>query len=106
MHIEVISDLIAERNLAQLNNLLINAVNNDASIGWLPPLTEAEAEIYWRERINAVSSGTCILFVAWEDNTIIGSAQLSLIDKPNGNHRAEVQKVMVHTDYRRRGIAR
>ena len=31
--------------------------------------------------------------------------QLSICGKPNGRHRAEVQKLMVHRDARRRGVA-
>ena len=40
-----------------------------------------------------------------EASEIVGSAQLALGTKPNGRHRAEVQKVMVRPWYRRRGIA-
>jgi GNAT superfamily N-acetyltransferase len=32
--------------------------------------------------------------------------QLALVTKQNGLHRAEVQKLLVHTDFRQRGIAR
>jgi ribosomal protein S18 acetylase RimI-like enzyme len=32
--------------------------------------------------------------------------QLALATKENGRHRAEVQKLLVHTRFRRRGIAR
>ena len=35
---------------------------------------------------------------------IIGSAQLNLASRPNGRHRAEVQKVMVSPSHRRRGL--
>lgn len=105
MRIEVASEALALRYLAQLNNLLINNVNSGASIGWLPPMQEAAAESYWRSRITEIGAGSRILLFAWEDELIVGSAQLGLEQRENGNHRAEVQKVMVHTDYRRRGIA-
>ncbi len=35
---------------------------------------------------------------------IIGTAHLAFPWQPNGNHRAEVQKVLVHTCARKRGL--
>lgn len=106
MHIEVAGAAVAQENLPQLNDLLIATVNSGASIGWLPPMKETVADRYWHSRIAAIGEGHCVLLLAWEEATLIGSAQLSLEQRENGNHRAEVQKVMVHTDYRRRGVAR
>lgn len=106
MRIEIASQTAAEQNLAQLNALLINNVDSGASIGWLPPLQESEAESYWRSRFVEIGAGSRVLLFAWEHERIIGSAQLGLEQRENGNHRAEVQKVMVHTDFRQRGIGR
>jgi ribosomal protein S18 acetylase RimI-like enzyme len=36
---------------------------------------------------------------------LVGTVQLALATKPNGRHRGEVQKLLVHTTARRRGIA-
>ena len=105
MHIEVANEAVAQQHLPQLNDLLINSVNSGASIGWIPPLSEESAEDYWRSRIAEIGVGSRVLLLAWEGETIVGSAQLGLEQRENGNHRAEVQKVMVHTDYRRRGVA-
>jgi ribosomal protein S18 acetylase RimI-like enzyme len=105
MRIELASEAAAQECLPQLNELLMNAVNSGASIGWLPPLNEAAAESYWNSRMPEISAGNRVLLLGWEGDTLVGSAQLGLEQRENGNHRAEVQKVMVHTDYRRRGIA-
>ena len=88
----------------QLNDLLIDVVNAGASIGFMPPLDTAGADAYWRSRETAIQAGTCVLLVARLDDRIVGSGQLGLELRANGNHRAEVQKLMVHTAYRRRGI--
>ena len=40
------------------------------------------------------------------DGALVGTAQLLLATRPNGSHRAEVAKVIVHTKARRRGIGR
>ena len=45
------------------------------------------------------------MLVASEGERVVGAAQLSLVTKQNGLHRAEVQKVLVHSKFRRRGIA-
>ena len=106
MRIEIASEAATRQNLAQLIDLLVNTVNDGASIGWIPPIDKATAADYWQERIPEIGAGNRVLWLAWEGEMLIGSAQLGLEQRENGNHRAEVQKVMVRTDYRRRGIAR
>lgn len=87
--------------------LLQDAVNSGASIGFLMPLAEAVAEKYWRGIAVDVAAGSRILIAAYEaDDALVGTAQLDLVMKPNAPHRAEVQKLLVHTNYRGRGIGK
>ncbi|HYJ47177.1 MAG TPA: GNAT family N-acetyltransferase, partial [Pyrinomonadaceae bacterium] len=58
------------------------------------------------ETLNEVGQGTRILLVSREAGRVTGSVQLSLVTKQNGLHRAEVQKLLVHTSFRGQGIAR
>ncbi|PHM35837.1 GNAT family N-acetyltransferase [Xenorhabdus innexi] len=88
----------------ELINLLHNCVEDGASIGFIPPLEINEAAQYWQDVEKDLVSGNRLLLVAMEDNNIAGSVQLCLCRKKNGKHRADVEKLMVHTDYRRRGI--
>lgn len=106
MHIENATQATAQQHLRPLMNLLINNVDGGASIGWLPPMKESAAQTYWYSRFAEIGAGSRILLLAWEAEILVGSAQLALEQRQNGSHRAEVQKVMVHTAYRRRGIAR
>ena len=46
------------------------------------------------------------LLVAQQDERVVGAVQIALEPRKNGDHRGEVQKLMVHMDYRRQGIAR
>ncbi|MNH14090.1 Acetyltransferase [compost metagenome] len=39
-----------------------------------------------------------------KDEEVLGSVQLGLCQKPNGLNRAEVQKLLVHSEARRRGL--
>jgi GNAT superfamily N-acetyltransferase len=104
--IERLSEEQAKIILSQLVALLQDAVHNGSSVGFLPPLAIETAEEYWLEALNEVEQGKRILLVASEAGDVAGAAQLALATKQNGLHRAEVQKLVVHTRFRRRGVAR
>jgi GNAT superfamily N-acetyltransferase len=90
-----------------LVDILVDAVDGGASLGFLPPLTRSEAAAYWRTVTEAVSDGTRVLLVARDDGSeVVGTGQLALETRANGRHRAEVMKVMVHRRARRRGAGR
>ncbi|HMN31691.1 MAG TPA: GNAT family N-acetyltransferase, partial [Caldilineaceae bacterium] len=93
-------------HIKALAQLLQVVVDEGASIGFLPPLAEAEAQLYWKKALADVADGHRLLFAAWQAQQLAGSVQLSLETRRNGDHRAEVQKLMVHPSFRRRGIAR
>lgn len=91
-----------EENMYKLSELLVLTVEKGASIGFLPPLKFSDAKEYWESVLNP----DVILFVAELNNQIVGSIQLHLCAKQNGNHRAEIAKLMAHPHYRRKGIGR
>lgn len=91
-----------EGSISELTNLLIQVVEDGASIGFLPPLSQINAQRYWETVIQT----DIILFVARMNKHIVGSVQIHLCSKENGLHRAEIAKLMVHPAYRRKGIAR
>ena len=92
--------------LPELVALLQDTVDDGASVGFLRPLSTVIAERYWLEVIRDVAEQSRILLVTRRDGLMVGSVQLGLCTKPNGVHRAEVQKLLVHTESRRRGIGR
>jgi acetyltransferase len=96
----------AEKETAQLADLLIDAVDSGASIGFIPPISRDEALDYWRDVIAAMRTGHRLLLVAIDEDLIQGSVQIHLEPRPNGNHRAEVIKLFVHRRARRRGLAK
>ncbi len=97
---------LAERNIDQLVALLMDAVDSGASVGFMPPLGEAEAQSYWRSVVAALRDGSRVLLVALDEEIVQGSVQLGLEMRANGKHRAEVMKLFVHRRARRRGLAR
>lgn len=88
--------------LDQLAELLVEIVDDGASVGFLPPLDPAEARTYW----SGVLGPGVVLLVAEERGRIVGTAQLHLEQRANGRHRAEVAKLMVYPSARRRGLGR
>ncbi len=108
MLIELLGSTPAAEDLHDLRALLTDCVNHGASIGFLAPLQEADAAAYWQKVLGEMQAGQRVIFAARErpGGPIIGSAQLGLETRPNGVHRAEVQKVLVLSTHRRRGIAR
>jgi len=96
----------AERDIRQLADLLIDAVDGGASVGFLPPLEASEALDYWRGVIVAMRDGSRILLVAADGDLIQGSVQIDLETRANGKHRAEAIKLFVHRRARRQGLAK
>ena len=96
----------ADAAIEQLTSLLIDSVEGGASVGFLPPLSIEDARSYWREVIAAIHSGSRVLLVASDEGRILGAVQLALETRRNGDHRAELIKLMVHSAARRRGVAR
>jgi len=91
-----------DKHLHELSDLLIRVVEMGASIGFLPPMKIEDAMSYWE----AVLKNENILIVAKLNNQIVGSVQLQLSAKQNGQHRAELAKLMTHPTHRRNGIGR
>jgi acetyltransferase len=95
----------AKRFVPKLAALLQDGVNNGAAMGFLAPLSFEEAQGYWQEVAEALGQPYRVLLVALEGEEVVGSVQLDLASRPNGLHRAEVMKVLVHTNHRRKRIA-
>jgi acetyltransferase len=89
-----------------LADLLCDAVDSGASIGFLPPVLRNEANSYWESVEQAMRNGSRVLIVASDASGIAGAVQLGLEMRANGNHRAEVMKLMVHRRSRGRGLGR
>jgi acetyltransferase len=92
--------------LEQLIHLLRDAVASGASVGFLPSLDDEEARDYWKTVFQDIAQRTRVLLVAREAGQIIGSVQLALATQPNAWHRADVQKLLVLSNQRGRGIGR
>lgn len=89
----------------ELAALLIEAVEDGASVGFLAPLDRAAAAIWWRERAAAVEAGSHQVWIARDDERLAGTIGLVKAALPNARHRAEVAKLVVRPSARNRGSA-
>jgi len=87
-----------------LCTLLMDAVHDGASVGFLAPLARDTARRYW-EKVFASFSDGVVIWVAEEGGEVVGTVQLSLCGKENGRHRADVQKLLVLRARRGKGIS-
>ena len=104
-----ISELTSPPSLelfSELVELLQDSVTGGASVGWTETPSTKDARNYWTQVLEAVGRGERALFVATDNHVCAGAIQLAFAPRQNARHRADVQRLMVHSQYRRRGIGR
>jgi len=84
--------------------LLLDAVQHGASVGFMDDLDAPQANRYFDEVHTQLELGNLLLWVLIEDQRVLASVQLVLCQKANGLNRAEVQKLLVLNEARRRGL--
>ncbi|MFF6977825.1 GNAT family N-acetyltransferase [Streptomyces sp. NPDC008343] len=92
--------------VGDLADLLVDTVEDGASVGFLAPLDRTAALGWWKERAASVAAGQWEAWVAREGERTVGTVSLAFPDKPNSRHRAELVKLMVHRDARGQGLGR
>ncbi len=89
-----------------LAEVLFDCVDGGASVGFMQPFSLARAAQFWSGVADAVERDSTALWVgARPDGGISGTVQLQLAVPENQPHRAEVAKLLVHRQARRRGLA-
>jgi ribosomal protein S18 acetylase RimI-like enzyme len=104
--ISVFSADALESRLAEFADLLHACVHGGASIGFVLPFSQEDADAFWRRKIlPAMRAGGVLLLAAQRGGRIAGTVQLDYATPANQLHRAEARKLLVHPDFRRQGIA-
>jgi GNAT superfamily N-acetyltransferase len=93
----------AARRLAEI---LLACVQDGASVSFMASLSLDEAMAFWRARAKEVAVGQRILLGAYADGVMQGTVTLDCAMPPNQPHHGAVQKMLVHPQARRRGLAR
>lgn len=90
-----------------LADILHATVNDGAAVSFVWPFSLGDSRAFWSEKVfPTVRSGGCILFAAHVEERIVGTVQLHIDLPPNQPHRGDVSKLLVHPQFRRRGLAR
>lgn len=96
----------AHAQCSALTEILIACVNGGASVSFMAPLAREKAEDFWRNVAGSVERGERLLAVARDarGGRLLGTVQILLKQPENQAHRADVAKMLVHPEARRRGI--
>lgn len=96
-----------DAELDMLAEVLHAVVHDGASVSFVVPFSHDDARRFWSDKVlpDVINASRRVL-VARSAGKIVGTVQLEMAGQPNQQHRAEVAKLLVHPDVRRRGIAR
>lgn len=101
--IERLKPPVSNADVRALSQLLIDAVDSGAAVSFVSPLTDENAEAWWRKTL-AAAHARAIFLVARDGDEIVGTVQLHPAWAPNQPHRAEIAKLLVHRRARRSGL--
>lgn len=96
----------AQQLLGELTDVLQGCVADGASVGFIDAQDDEVMTRFWQQRIASITSGDSELLVARQHGRIVATVIISRSGMPNGRHRAEISKLLVHPQARRQGIAR
>jgi GNAT superfamily N-acetyltransferase len=96
----------AHSQCGALAEILIACVQGGASVSFMAPLARDKAESFWHGVADSVGRGERVLVIAQEreGGRVAGTVQILLQQPENQPHRADVSKMLVHPEARRRGI--
>jgi GNAT superfamily N-acetyltransferase len=90
----------------RLAEILKDCVEGGASVNFVLPFPIQQARAYWSARLEGKAANDLRLFGSFIDDELVGTVQLVLAGQPNGQHRAEISKMLVHRSARRKGLGR
>jgi acetyltransferase len=93
----------ARARTAELAALLREAVDAGMALGQLAPVDTEQA---FAEMIDALEPDERLLFGAFVDEELVGTAQLERAAPANSRHRGEIMRVVVRSDVQRQGVGR
>jgi GNAT superfamily N-acetyltransferase len=91
-------------DVRRLAELLIEAVESQAAVSFLSPLSVERSEAWWRDTLKQAEGGRAVVLVARSEGRVLGTVQLQPAWAPNQPHRAEVCKLIVGREVQGRGV--
>lgn len=102
---QILSAEQAAAEMSALYNVLHACVAEGASIGFVS-LEPSPMQRFWQGVVASLANGDKQLIAARQQGEIVATVLVVLGMMPNGSHRAEIAKLLVHPKARRQGIAR
>ncbi|URQ61975.1 GNAT family N-acetyltransferase [Pantoea alhagi] len=103
---QIINRQQAINELEALTDVLQGCVSAGASVGFIDPDDRQVMRNFWQDNFNGLEQGDRLLLVARQQQQIVATVMVLWNMMPNGRHRAEISKLLVHPAARRQGIAR
>lgn len=94
----------ARAAVPDLARVLVDCVENGASVSFMSPFGQGEAEAFFSRVADDVAAGQAILVAAFLDGEIVGTVQAQFARQPNQPHRFDIAKMLVHSRARNRGL--
>jgi GNAT superfamily N-acetyltransferase len=96
----------AQEQIGALSAVLIDCVEGGASVSFMLPLTRERADAFWKGVADGVAAGERILLIAQNSSTgmVVGTVQVILKQPENQPHRADIAKMLVHSEARKQGV--
>ena len=90
--------------LDSLSELLHLCVQSGASVNFILPFSLSDAKSWWKTQRSSLEDGSTVLLVALVDqgHKAAGCVMMGLALQPNQPHRADLKKMLVHPEVRRR----
>lgn len=96
----------AEARLDELAGILVDAVAGGASVNFMAGFSSAEGRAFWRTQLPGIAQGEKRLIVGDDGSRLAATVLLIMAHQPNAPHRAEIGKMLVHSQARRQGLGR
>lgn len=102
--IRILKEGEAHHRIDELAAILHDCVIKGASVNFMNPFSMAEARDFFTTTAEAVARNELVLFAALDNDRAVGTCQLVPAKKPNQPHRADLAKLLVHSNHRNKGI--
>jgi GNAT superfamily N-acetyltransferase len=103
--IRVLDASSARAAIPALAAVLVDCVLGGASVSFMTPFTQSDAEAFFAKVAAGVEAGERILLAAFDGDALVGTVQVVVATPPNQPHRADVAKLLVRSSARGQGIA-